>query len=178
MTDWRSIDGWFSDGDAVAYRKLVNAIPKGGHMVEVGAWLGRSLGSIADILKERKIHVMAVDTFEGSPEHAHLDKTNLKERFTENMLNLGLDLNHLEVCKMPSLRATVFFSPKTLRLVFIDAQHDYENAKADILAWAPLTRVIAGHDYTPGWCGVPNAIADTIGDVTVEPDSCVWWKKL
>lgn len=146
-------------------------------MAEIGVWLGRSLASIADIAIKRRIAITAIDTWEGSPEHADLDKTDLEGRFGENMDQIGL-WPQIFPLPMTSLEAARLFAPKALDLVFIDAQHDYENAKADILAWAPLTKVIAGHDYTPGWCGVPNAIADTIGDVTVEPDSCVWWKKL
>jgi hypothetical protein len=43
--------------------------------------------------------------------------------------------------------------------VFIDAAHDYDNVKADILAWYPKCKgVIAGHDYFLTYPGVMNAV--------------------
>ena len=83
----------------------------------------------------------------------------------------GMDANHMEaltamnatgrpydVVQLPSLAAARVFAALRLPLfdfVYIDADHSYEAARADILAWLPLVRtggIIAGHDYVPdGW---------------------------
>ena len=46
--------------------------------------------------------------------------------------------------------------------VFLDAAHDYENVKEDILSWYPKVKVggwLTGHDYFLGHFGVKKAPA-------------------
>ena len=46
-------DGWFHDGDIKQYRKLVEQVPDNGTIIELGVWKGRSLCSIADLIKKK-----------------------------------------------------------------------------------------------------------------------------
>lgn len=51
--------------------------------------------------------------------------------------------------------------------VYTDAAHDYENVKADILAWLPKVRengIIAGHDYYSPTPGVIQAVDEIFGE--------------
>jgi hypothetical protein len=44
--------------------------------------------------------------------------------------------------------------------------HDYENVKADILAWKPKVKpggIMAGHDYGPHAPGVIKAVNEVFG---------------
>ena len=62
-------------------------------------------------------------------------------------------------------------------LVFIDADHRYEAAAADIAAWAAHVRpggILCGHDYWPAWPGVMQAV-DESGPVERAGVS-VWWR--
>lgn len=68
---------------------------------------------------------------------------------------------------------------------FIDASHDYENIKADILAWAPLMKkngLMAGHDYYPegeepfAWIGVRQAVQELFPDAQKVATS-IWWSR-
>jgi len=49
--------------------------------------------------------------------------------------------------------------------IFIDALHDYENCKADILKCLPMMKeggILTGHDYCPGWPGVIQAVEELL----------------
>jgi hypothetical protein len=60
------------------------------------------------------------------------------------------------------------FQDKSLDFVYIDAAHDYENVKKDILAWLPKVKnggYIAGHDYRYD----PNiGVYEAVNDIFVE----------
>lgn len=69
--------------------------------------------------------------------------------------------------KMASQSAARMFDYLGARFnaIFIDADHDYDNIKADILAWRPLLSeggVLAGHDYQPNFPGVMKAVEELI----------------
>jgi hypothetical protein len=62
-------------------------------------------------------------------------------------------------------------------MVFIDAEHTYEGCKADIAAWLPKAqRLICGHDYSPEWPGVMQAVKEMIGPVRTV--GTIWYKEL
>ena len=67
--------------------------------------------------------------------------------------------------------ATVPFKDNSVDFAFIDAAHDYESVKKDILAWLPKIKeggIIAGHDYqNPGFPGVERAVKEVFKDVPI-----------
>ena len=55
---------------------------------------------------------------------------------------------NLKLLKMDSEEAYKLFEPKSIDMVFIDADHDYESVKRDIENWMPISKkIIFGHDY-------------------------------
>lgn len=150
-------NGWFSDEDIREYRRLANRVPVGGTIAELGVWMGRSLCSIADIIKDRKLNVIVVDTFRGTVgEEAHKGIQNLREDFEKNMKDFGIET---EIYEMTTNEASEIISDKCLDLCFIDARHDYEGIKEDIDNWLPKVRgTIAGHDYSTDWGGVMKSV--------------------
>ena len=153
-----SIPGWMSDPEL---RWLAETASRSSRIIEIGAWMGRSSAALS--MNTDGI-VVSVDTWEGSEEH----KQELSERppdwlFRQYVKNTqGLDTVPL---RMSSLEAARLFSrlSVTFDFVFIDASHDYENVKADILAWRPLVApggVLSGHDYN--WPGVQQAVDELL----------------
>lgn len=76
-----------------------------------------------------------------------------------------------------SIQAARSFEDKYFDFVFIDAAHDYESVKADILAWMPKIKSggwIMGHDYGLDWPGVKKAV-DEIFTCEIELDLDFFW---
>jgi predicted O-methyltransferase YrrM len=115
---------------------LANQASTHERIVEVGAGIGRSTMVLA---ANTPGTVWAVDHWQDS--EAKQFYANLKE--------------HIESGKVkPARMASVEFATQWKELgrpffdmTFIDASHDYESVKADILAWKPITRgLLCGHD--------------------------------
>jgi GR25 family glycosyltransferase involved in LPS biosynthesis/predicted O-methyltransferase YrrM len=139
---------WFSYPDL--YKSMVEKFPSGSKFVEVGSWKGKSSAYMAvEIANSRKeIDFYCVDTWEGSIEHKNNTEISmLYDIFLSNMKPVE---SYYTPLKMKSLDAVSRFGDHSLDFVFIDASHEYEDVKADIIAWLPKIKpggILAGHDY-------------------------------
>lgn len=134
-------------------------------IVEVGCWKGCTTRALADNTSGL---VYAVDTWRGNTEHPEAWQ-GLPENSPENLFatfwHNARDLSNLTIMKETSLDASRHFDACGLRadMVFLDASHDYENVKKDILAWRPLLAMgglLCGHDRQ--WDGVRQAIDELL----------------
>ncbi len=174
VMDWHDIDGWFTDADAKAYERIVSELPQnGGHVVEVGTWLGRSCACLIELCNAtgKTPRITVVDTFTGSP-----NDPNQPRIVKEN----GGSVHHLfyknmEQYRYPALGVWIGRSitaaldiANGLDAVFIDGNHDYDFVSADIKAWLPKIKsggIIAGHDICGmGHEGVIRAVNELIGE--------------
>jgi len=156
-----NIQGWFHFSDV--YDRAVAMAVDGMTFVEVGCWKGRSTAYMAvSILNSRKnIKFDVVDTFEGSKDHAEkgIDCSNLFNQFVENVSPAKHAIRHIR--HEPSIRAATRYEDGSLDFVFLDASHEKDDVKADILAWQPKlkpTGVLAGDDLP--WESVQNALKE------------------
>jgi SAM-dependent methyltransferase len=171
LTKALAIPGWMSQEElewlaGQASRIQVNRV------AEIGCWHGRSTRAFADNIGPDGI-VYAIDTWNGPPETpddiinvgiaaAHLPRDWALEQFKGNMDGLN---GKVTIVQQPSTVAAAAFVDTRFDLVFIDAAHDYDNVKADILAWLPLVRpggIICGHDYQLAWPGVVEAVNELL----------------
>jgi hypothetical protein len=85
---------------------------------------------------------------------------------------------------MESIRAASLIADGSLDMVYIDADHTYENGRNDILLWTKKVReggIISGHDYNPaGGYGVYLAVDELINNFQLQPDDAsennnIWW---
>src|SRR5271168_277579 len=108
-------------------------------IVEVGSWLGATARAMADNTLGK---VYAVDTFEGSPELEERLKDKPKDWLYDQFINNTKDCPRIVPVRLPSVEAAEKF--KSLHIVadmiFIDANHNYDEVKSDILAWKPILR--------------------------------------
>jgi hypothetical protein len=86
---------------------------------------------------------------------------------------------------MDSLGAAYHFARMRteINFVFIDAAHDYDSVKADILAWRPLVAkggILSGHDYDWGYPGVVHAVRELISQTPNQAagGSSIWYTQL
>lgn len=179
-------DGAFTPLDVAEYRRLANEVPDGGTICELGLWKGRSLCSIADIIKRKRLKVTAVDTFQGSvdfePEKLIARSLDLEGIFRANMQKFGIDP---AIHRMTGDEASQLMEDRSIDLLFIDANHGYAAVKNDLERWEPKVRgVIGGHDYNgpmypnPSWPGVRRAVDERYRDIHYDGVSLVWSRKL
>lgn len=156
------------------YSKMVEHFPDNSHFVEIGSWKGRSSSYMAvEILNSnKKIKFDCVDTWEGSLEHTDVNspffiqelvdnKDWLYYEFLKNTLPVRDMINPI---RLSSLESAKLYPDRSLDFVFIDASHEYEDVKQDILSWYPKVKkggYIAGHDYTT-FDGVQKAVDEII----------------
>ena len=129
------------------YSEMVNYFPDNSHFVEVGSWKGRSASymSVEILNSKKRIQFDCVDTWLGSVEHT--DPNSLF--FVEELINDKDWLyyqflnNTRPVCdiinpvRSSSLESVNLYENRSLDFVFIDASHEYDDVKKDILAWYP-----------------------------------------
>jgi predicted O-methyltransferase YrrM len=130
-------------------------------MVEIGSFSGVSSELFSLHCKE--IH--CVDLWDTYWEIEDKQRTEFAE-YTFN--KLVSNYNNIKKIKDSSTNAANMFQDKSLDFVYIDAAHDYENVKKDILAWLPKVKdggYIAGHDYRYD----PNiGVYEAVNDIFVE----------
>jgi glycosyltransferase involved in cell wall biosynthesis len=158
------------------YKSMVERFPSGSKFVEVGSWKGMSSAFLAvEIANSNKdIDFYCVDTWEGSVEHEQygIDTSSLYDTFLNNMSPLQ---KYYKAIRAQSLQAVKQFADKSLDFIFIDASHEYEDVKEDIIAWIPKLKeggVIAGHDYiNDDFPGVKKAVHEVLSNIKVI-DTC------
>lgn len=183
---WENVQGWFDYERAVDH--IIDRTPEGGHVVEVGVWLGKSTIYWAEKARPKGITVWAVDHFRGTPgeaPHAEYLATgaNLYAQCMRNLDAAGA-LDVVRVLPVGSYQASELFGnviPDT-DAVWLDAGHDYDSVRQDITHWRWRVRprgIIGGHDYSTAWPGVMRAVNEAFPegvDAGISPGS--WVKQL
>lgn len=164
------IAGWFSFGEAYDWAvKYLGASVRG---VEVGCWEGRSTAHLAELIKASGGGILyAVDTWAGSVDQPDLQQwardRDIYAAFLANMIRLGFLGSPVVPIRLPSVVAASLFVDESLDLVSLDASHDYESVRDDILAWRPKVRrggVLMGDDmHFPLHPGVARAVDEFVG---------------
>jgi len=162
------------------YRDAVQEFGPNAHFVEVGAWYGRSAAFMAvEIINSGKaIKFEVIDTWEGTWPRQGSESTdpNLLKygtMYPNFLMNVRPVWHALTPIKLPSLEAVKLYDDHSLDFVFIDAAHDYDNVRKDILAWKPKVKpggILAGHDYSPTDSpALVKAVNVTLGPVEFVP---------
>ena len=140
--------------------------------------MGRSTRAILD---NTSATVYAVDTWKGSPSEPEMLAAVASQpgdwvfdRFCTTVRDhLG---SKLSIMRATSVEAARRLNRERFDMIFIDASHDYENVKADILAWAPLLApggLLCGHDFADS-AGVQRAVEEVIPTGRLVGAGSIW----
>ena len=110
------------------------------------------------------------DSEQSRPDHVQQisDTQTLHWGLPIALRTLGVNARRWHPIRLPSVKAARCFEDGELDFVFIDGEHSYEAAKADIETWWPKVRsggILMGHDYDrqrfPGVCRAVNEFAQS-----------------
>ncbi len=170
--------GFFDEADVAVYRALYANIPLYGKTAELGSFQGRSICSVADIIRERHLLAYCVDTFKGtggSESHFYekYKDVDILGEFKKNTEGFGFTEDSL-VTFVGTTDEAAGQLPNDYEFVFIDADHTYDAVKNDIKNWLPKVRkggILAGDDYTFG--AVRDAVKEAFGD-NFRVEASIW----
>lgn len=181
---YQRIQGWCNFW--TIYNNMIELAEDGDHFVEVGAWRGQSTAYMAVLIinSGKKIKFDVVDTWQGSPNHQSTPEfeelcrdDNLYNDFIENMKPAE---GYYTPIRMTSTEAAALYEDESLDFVLIDANHEYDDVKEDILAWLPKVKpgcFLGGDDYHPSWPGVIQAVSELLpGHQAVDNISWIYQK--
>lgn len=198
---YQDIQGYFDGAFLDVYREAVARAPfdRLSTFVEVGSWKGRSAAFMAVeiVNSEKPIELYCVDAWAGKDtwglghkgdgaclSYALTRDPDLEVIFEIFCNNLAA-FSFVHPIRERSVDGATHFRDGCLDFVMIDANHDYEDVRADILAWTPKLRpggVLAGDDYS--WPGVWRAVHECIGFRNVvrrethpDPHGSLWVRK-
>lgn len=170
-----SIDGWLGESEA---EYLADAASRYKIVGEIGSWMGRSTAAICAGAGEDGF-VVAVDTWQGSPEHEGMLQGKSEGWLFEQFRRNTSPYANLWPLRKSSVDAAQFIANSHLRfsLIFIDGCHEYESVLADILAWRPLLTeggILCGHDFYGDFPGVRQAVKELVHDFRMVPNTNIW----
>jgi hypothetical protein len=185
---WDEIEGWFNWRSA--QEEAVSHFPDSSCFVEVGAYLGRSLCSLAEVVtvSGKQLKLIGIDNCRGSGTEGPRQKDyhgaavargggTFAGALHRNVLACGYgDLISLIIAD--SINATKIFADASVDWVHLDASHDYANVKADIEAWLPKVKPggwLSGDDYDEfKWPELVKAVGDLLPGA--KPWSTLQWR--
>jgi predicted O-methyltransferase YrrM len=174
---YKEIQNWFNY-ESIFDMAIRNA-KDGARFVEIGVWKGGSTAYMGvEIYNSKKvIEYHAIDTFEGSIEHGEVN--GLYEEALENLKPL-INLKVVKIIKGHSQDVVNNYEDESIDFCFIDGSHQYEDVKADIIAYLPKVKkggILSGHDYDSIWEGVIKAVDEILVTVEVVHGSWIYIKK-
>ncbi len=190
---WDQIRGWYDFQDI--YAEAIAAARDEDTLVEVGVAYGKSLAHLARMAIDagKACRIIGVDPWESvwgywDDLSILVDKEGgAREAFEAEMARYAPEeRKRVDVWQKTSTDAAALVAMNQFQsgrpsFVWIDAVHDKPHVLEDIAAWMPLIRpggVIGGHDHTPSFPGVEEAVTEAFGKDGYEVRGSSWIKRL
>jgi hypothetical protein len=156
---------WRLQGSTESYRighrndfpRLLNYLGLTGEGAEIGTWVGRYANRLLSVWSGTRLHCIDpwihFDLDAGYVDICNQSQEQMDRWYNEARQRLAKYGDRCAFHRMMSEEAVLKFADGQLDFVYIDAQHQYEAVRDDILRWAPKVKVggyLAGHDYIDG----------------------------
>ena len=142
---------------AVGRNQLLNCLPKGACVAEIGVYKGKFSAKI--LRRARPRHLALIDAWDVDVDRGHIPHL---DQWTENRFgNLAKRLPYTLRLFNPMTKLTTHRGLSTTRVddfsdeyfdwIYVDADHSHAGALADLKSWAPKVKsdgLIIGHDFT------------------------------
>jgi len=165
----RTITGWMTE---IEMTFLATIAKDARIIVEAGSFQGRSCRAMAD---NTNGVIYAVDPW--IPQPIAREAVTDEMTYTRFAANLGDHIKSGKVIPVAK-RFTSFVPLVRPDFIFIDALHDYTNCLKDILHALDIigegSCILAGHDYSPTWPGVIQAVSHVFGERKIEVIDTIW----
>ena len=153
-------------------------------LVELGTWKGHSISYLGKRLLEQSydFKLYGVDLFDDSYIHTKEGNSHLASQmkyiydvYNQNLIDAGVR-EVIKDIKGNTWEVASQFEDNSVDFVFIDADHNYESVKKDILSWLPKMKkggIMSGHDYFNKTCGVKQAVDEIFENVVIGTNN-IW----
>ena len=157
--------------------------------VEVGVFHGSTAANLLALMPDLQLYgvdpwaTYESDSEQSRPDHVQQisDTQTLHWGLPIALRTLGVNARRWYPIRLPSVQAAHCFEDGELDFVFIDGEHSYEAAKADIETWWPKVRsggILMGHDYDrqrfPGVCRAVDEFAQSKQARIIRAGHSVW----
>lgn len=151
------IKTWTSKDELATLHRLASEVPAGGHIVEIGSYLGASTCYLAAGAAARGAHLVCLDTWQNEtiPEGE-------RDTFPEFQRNIAGAASMITVVRKRSAELVPGDLRLPVHLAFLDADHSYESTRADAVAMLPMMApegIVAFHD-SANFRGVARALGE------------------
>lgn len=159
VKNYTDIFGWADDEVTKLYDIAIEKANDGDIFVELGAYEGRSTCYMVDAIKSsnKNITFYVIDTWlykcikeESGKENWYTLDKNDNEVYEKFCNNLGQErVKTIKILRMDSMEASKLFSDNSIKMVFLDTNHNYEYVLDEINHWYPKVKdqgIISGHD--------------------------------
>eukprot|EP00747_Dinoflagellata_sp_TGD_P047312 gnl/TRDRNA2_/TRDRNA2_144931_c1_seq1.p1 gnl/TRDRNA2_/TRDRNA2_144931_c1~~gnl/TRDRNA2_/TRDRNA2_144931_c1_seq1.p1 ORF type:complete len:210 (+),score=32.46 gnl/TRDRNA2_/TRDRNA2_144931_c1_seq1:58-687(+) len=153
-------------------------------MVEVGVNTGPFAEALLDAVPN--LNWLGVDPYDPGGAYSGGNLADNSFRYTKAVMRIMRFGSRASIMRMFSSEAASWIQDGSLDLVWIDGDHTYDGAYADLVSFAPKMRpggIIAGHDYGLAFTGVIWAAHDFFpqcpavdGLLQSAPDHMFFWK--
>lgn len=124
---------------------MLDRLPKGGVAAEIGVAAGGFAAEIMERTAPKKLYLIDAWDWPAMPDCSEPGLAKVRARFSE-----GLNNGTVEILRGYSNVILKELEDNSLDWVYVDAGHDYQNVKSDLLECSRVVvpgGIIAGHDY-------------------------------
>lgn len=148
------VPSWTSIAEREKLAELAEAVPQGGHIVEIGALYGGM--TIVMGVANPGARITSIDNFSWTPP-GYEARPASKAEMERNLAAFSVSARIIE----GDSREIGQTWTEPIDLLWIDGGHSYDFVRSDLEAFGPFARVIALHDWdNPAWASVRKAVAD------------------